>query len=227
MTPLPTIPADEAQAYLQDLMLNNADCRLPCWWGITPGVTEWEEARHFLQSFVSSIYHGGTYPEAYNVNYGIVQAGYFHGAANYYVRNGTVVSIVVSPTGSYLGYQLDQMLANYGEPDEVSIFTYPYYLSHGQLPFYISVRYIDENTTALFTYEAEIISDNARVCPGYQPIGPRLILGEMQTTSAIQSYSFQPLETATGKSVTDFYQTYRTPDSTICIRTPINSWRWP
>ena len=227
LTPLPTIPADEAQAYLRNLMLNNADCRLPCWWGITPGVTEWEEARQFLQSFASSIYYNESFPEDYNVEYGIVQTGYFFGAADYFVRNGTVISIVVNPIGTYLGYQLNQMLANYGEPDGVSIFTYPDYLSHGQLPFNVILRYAEENMTALYAFESEIIGDNVRSCPGYQPIGPWLFIGELQDPAEVLVYPDQALETATGMNVADFYQTYRTPDSTICLRTPINSWGWP
>ncbi|KAF0107837.1 MAG: hypothetical protein FD146_1468 [Anaerolineaceae bacterium] len=36
-TIIPTLPANEADAWLLDLLANNGHCRLPCLWGITPG----------------------------------------------------------------------------------------------------------------------------------------------------------------------------------------------
>ncbi len=34
-----TLPTGEAQKMVQELLENNAGCRLPCWWGIVPGKT--------------------------------------------------------------------------------------------------------------------------------------------------------------------------------------------
>jgi hypothetical protein len=38
-TLVPTLTADQEQALVLDLLQNNAGCRLPCWWGFTPGKT--------------------------------------------------------------------------------------------------------------------------------------------------------------------------------------------
>lgn len=38
----------ERETLLRDLMENNAGCSLPCWWGITPGKTIWQEAERFF-----------------------------------------------------------------------------------------------------------------------------------------------------------------------------------
>ncbi len=51
-TPLPTLTSKEAQERVHELLLNNAGCEFPCWWGIIPGKTNWPEAYHFLASFV-------------------------------------------------------------------------------------------------------------------------------------------------------------------------------
>jgi hypothetical protein len=40
-TPLPAVPPATADAIVEDLLKNNAGCRLPCWWGVVPGETQW------------------------------------------------------------------------------------------------------------------------------------------------------------------------------------------
>jgi hypothetical protein len=225
LTPFPTIQPDEIQVFLRNLMINNGGCRLPCWWGITPAITSWEGARQFLESFESKIFHNESLPDSYSVEYGISKEGDYFGAAWYYVRNGTVISIVVSPLGTDTGYQLNQMLDNYGVPDEISIFTYPYYLSHGQLPFIVILRYLDEKVIAYYEFRGDIIGDNVLACLGKAIVGPSLIIGESQDPVGLFNIEDQSLETATGKSVTDFFQTYRTADNTFCLRTPVNMWK--
>jgi hypothetical protein len=62
---------EEEDAFLLDMLADNANCELPCWWGITPGVTPWQEAQ---QTFLS-----------YGKNIGIRQrfAGYRDEGGNY------------------------------------------------------------------------------------------------------------------------------------------------
>jgi len=43
-TPLPTLDTDDAQMRVLRLLEDNADCQFPCWWGILPGKTLWENA---------------------------------------------------------------------------------------------------------------------------------------------------------------------------------------
>lgn len=46
--PTPTLNPSERQLYLTEHLPTNNDCALPCWLGITPGKTTWQEARIFL-----------------------------------------------------------------------------------------------------------------------------------------------------------------------------------
>jgi hypothetical protein len=50
-TLFPTLPAEEMDETIQALIATNGGCFLPCWWGITPGVTSWDDANHFLLQF--------------------------------------------------------------------------------------------------------------------------------------------------------------------------------
>jgi len=49
----PTWPVDEAMAMVINLMRTNGDCKLPCWWGITPGETNSQEVVTFFERFRS------------------------------------------------------------------------------------------------------------------------------------------------------------------------------
>jgi hypothetical protein len=44
----PTLPVSEAFARISELFHTNANCQLPCWWGITPGQTKWADAQRIL-----------------------------------------------------------------------------------------------------------------------------------------------------------------------------------
>jgi hypothetical protein len=54
---LPTLSADDAHARLRALMDNSENCLLPCWLGITPGKSTWQEANTHLLSFSSIAVH--------------------------------------------------------------------------------------------------------------------------------------------------------------------------
>jgi hypothetical protein len=43
-TLIPTLPADDANRALLELLTDNGGCRLPCFWGITPGKNSFQEA---------------------------------------------------------------------------------------------------------------------------------------------------------------------------------------
>lgn len=46
---------EERLTFTQELFRTNAGCKLPCWWGITPGVTPWSEVDGFLRYMGESI----------------------------------------------------------------------------------------------------------------------------------------------------------------------------
>jgi hypothetical protein len=57
MTPVPTstlhptLSAEGAYELVLQLLEDNSNCQLPCWWGITPSVTRSQDAISFLNSF--------------------------------------------------------------------------------------------------------------------------------------------------------------------------------
>jgi hypothetical protein len=47
---IPTLSADEARMVMLDWLQNNGGCRLPCIWGLTPGVTDTQTRREHLRA---------------------------------------------------------------------------------------------------------------------------------------------------------------------------------
>ena len=48
-TPFPTLSLTDGMRILPILIIGNLDCLLPCWGGVTPGKTNWQEAKQLLQ----------------------------------------------------------------------------------------------------------------------------------------------------------------------------------
>jgi hypothetical protein len=48
-SPMLTLNQSERQLYLEERLPTNNGCKLPCWLGITPGKTTWQEAQSFIQ----------------------------------------------------------------------------------------------------------------------------------------------------------------------------------
>jgi hypothetical protein len=60
-TPIPTMLSDEAHTLVREYLKNGSDCRLPCWLGITPGVTkllDLHEKLIMLSSIATEAYDG-------------------------------------------------------------------------------------------------------------------------------------------------------------------------
>jgi hypothetical protein len=55
-TPLPTIAVEEQENYIKEFLETNTDCRLPCWWGVTPGKTSWQETESLLRHLGATIF---------------------------------------------------------------------------------------------------------------------------------------------------------------------------
>ncbi len=54
LTAIPTLSVEQARVRLLELLANNSGCHLPCFWGITPGKSTYQEVRTILMP-VSSI----------------------------------------------------------------------------------------------------------------------------------------------------------------------------
>lgn len=233
-TLLPTLTADDAKRLVRKLLDDNAGCQLPCWWGITPGKTTWAEARHFLESF--SVYIGETglvrvpLPSPYS------NATYMdHG---YSVKNGIIDIIYIYNYNLAPKYFLPKFLETYGQPSEIWMQTFSQE-EIGQQNFTFSLFYLDkgiliEYSTTTPTEDVSV-NDKLKACL-HGADSPFIYLWSPE----ISKISFQdakqkfldttnlpgpkPLLEATGMDVKTFYETFKNPDTDVCLETPKNLW---
>jgi hypothetical protein len=235
-TPQPTLNSREAQKLLSNLLKDNGGCKLPCFWGITPGETTWQEANNFLETFTS--FSVRDFPDGIRwieplipfprEKYGTIRHSYrFH--------NGVVESIQAYNSDLAPVFYLTNFLITYGPPSEVWIRTQAIE-EQGSQPFEVALFYPEQGI--LMDYSGgnlTTVGADLRNCLGSELDSPFIFLWDvsekMSFDQAIkgllnESYDdpFLPLEEAAGMDAKTFYESFRTPGNNACIVTPKNLW---
>lgn len=132
-TPLSTYSYEERRQIVMDLYQNNP-CGLPCWWGISPGKTDWREAWQFLGRFAinyqpwETLLQESQYLPGY-INFRVyLDVPNSPDKANYLALNDLWFIINVNTfkvdyidvnVGNIADYTFPILLARYGKPEEI------------------------------------------------------------------------------------------------------------
>ena len=212
-----------------ELLRNNKDCELPCFWGITPGITSWQFAEQFLSSFAeridqgptsTSIKNGTEYSSAVFAVHNTIPEYSDDVLSSYFVTNGMVDQIIVAPRGTERLYMLHQLLNQYGLPSDVLLFLSD--VSPAGKPWFIFyIFYVERGITAIYEDEAHFDGDIFEACA--EEIGPTLILipPGSKALDGMKKEAFNmpripSINDFPGKSVEFFYETMKSPNA--CLR---------
>jgi hypothetical protein len=243
-TPLPILLGTEKEERLLDLYRNNSGCDFPCWWGIVPGKTTWDQARHIIAPFADEIGEGFLIPEPIFGQKGRVTAFFTRYSLPYSVDVGSVgffitedpIFLISIYGGTELSYQLNQLLAKYGPPEEVWVQGWPY--NDDRIPHYaLLVLYPSKGIMARYDGDASLDrrpKDTMLLCPGEQ--GPKIKLWEPGREDAKElkqslieyendtwaALPFLPLAKATEMDIDAFYQQMLDPEA--CLTIPVKIW---
>jgi hypothetical protein len=235
------LSSDERERRILELILNNGNCNLPCWWGIVPGETTFADARNFLRQFNPYPYLKEETPNKQFVNYLIPVPASISSAHGIDVNLDVVDEIVriVSTEGieSAAFFSIQNMLSAYGEPSEVWIHTYRSYLG-GVPPVDVLLFYPDQGILARYSTELSEINkskDSATICLDRSPTltlwspEDRISFEQAQDYARLDYKEYgKPLlhlEEATVLSIEEFYD-YRTKER-VCIPTKLSLWPEP
>lgn len=227
-TLLPTLPVEEAMERIAELEATNGGCEYPCFWGITPGVTSFQQARRILEPLSEQV------DEAY----------YQEGVFEFYLLGDQDIAdheanITIEPSGAIvesIRYHNDLLLSDvlqlFGPPEEVYFyFSTPwiaepgYWLVMDYSTIGVQVSFYDE-------YGAEYVTvDNyvhVQICGRYVGLG--------STAFSFWATDYPPLETqddvtfgndkavnirdGLGMTPQEFYDLYADPNSTNCLIDP-------
>jgi hypothetical protein len=226
------------------LLQDNAGCRLPCWWGYTPGETTWDSAYPFLLSLdnIADIEDVDAKIGRYRIA-AEIPADNLELRQIYKIKDGVVNLIWVagfelSPSTSKSTFlqrhSLPQILQTYGQPDQILIQTYA---STPEPPnifrlmlFYrqgIFLNYEVEIPTPLKPEPLRACFEESRVVmwlwnPAYYHSVEDLINSVNLSRDIIEPAL--SLEEATGINIETFVEIATASNHPICLETPQNLW---
>jgi hypothetical protein len=243
-TPLPTLEHEEKEAMLKQLIQENRGCRLPCWWGFTPGEAQWDMVQKFMQPLLSVRLSSSKGSIAVYVARASGPAGRENLFQRYVVEDGIVTEIesITSPEqyGSaqvfietWRPYLLPGLFATYGKPEEVRLLVFGPGPDPG-IVYYLLVSYLDQGFLAYYRGEGSPAGQNFRLCPSKS----KLILlmwhpGEYHSLeeAIVQpnpdfhpAADHRPIQDVTNMSADDFFDTFNTGNANTCFETPEELW---
>jgi len=227
---LTPMPQPQLLGTLVSLFETNGGCRFPCWWGITPGQTTWEQALEILG------------PISYNmVLYPLHKIVSIRGRGpldvdvlrqDYSVNDDQIITLIETRLAiKDNAYLLTEMVARYGSPTEIVLGTWSQIVGDKTTSYYA----LFEDQGFLITYDTKtIIKDEAvEVCP-FMNQGGYLVMWDINSGSFFDwvlktAYIFSSgksrhalLGEVTDLSVDDFIDIYQQPDG--CFDTPRSIW---
>lgn len=218
-------------------METNGGCSLPCWWGITPGITTLSEARSFILPMVTDC---GCSTDEWGINDAIELSFLVPGEHSVegsirmivHFSEGILQTIKIDES-NWFEYRISEVLENYGLPDEIWVHTIPdfpgpkppislflFYQEQGILLYYYS---LDDDITVLEHTLKGCFSLGAGGIYLWSPKENLSIkeVGELfgQTIITYEGYDpILPLEEIINESVEDFYDHYKgISDEKICL----------
>lgn len=245
VTPLPTLSRNEHESRILELLSDNGGCKLPCWWGILPGVTAWDEAWQILsplgpEPYVSIASTKEYLPGTQIVSLSIPVSESISASQSIHITLrivNTVQTISIYPTERSDNFRLSRFLLNYGSPSEIWIHTYRSYLG-GVPPADILLFYPEQGILARYSTELTQINesqDTANICLDSTPHLTLWTPDEIINFDEIQNLAWLdykkydkpllPLEQAADLTLEQFYN-LRTQDN-ICIATKLSLWPEP
>jgi hypothetical protein len=237
MTLVPSLSRSEAKKEVVDLLEDNSGCALPCFWGITPGLTQRQELESKLHMFDSL---GGVSGIKFSEDDLDVRVFLSTGASNNRqdkIRHIRVIFEVYQdyPKGEYQvnpfyerGYypSLPAVLSEYGAPQNVYIML-DLGKEQGMEDLYLLfLDYSDKGWVAIYLMPALCDKDSCRGCPVRASV--ILDLWEPSDDEMASEYGFAgktgnvfTLNEATSMSIDKFYDTYKNPQNSMCLKTPL------
>ncbi len=221
------------------LLQDNGGCNLPCWWGISPGVTTWAAAEELIAPLAfrveASAFGAPPGTVMYSAQFPPPPEGLDALAQNYYVR-ASVVALIWSFPGNVPEYTLTNLVSRLGSPTDILVRTIaePY---QGALPAYLVLTYPNLGVAAMYTAEARLEGGLIHACDFRRPILWLWDPTEQIDLSVIahqfpagylppdELALYRPIKQVTDQSAPEFVSALRASDAEACLETLPANWR--
>jgi hypothetical protein len=240
LTPTHTLLTDEQiQAWFLENMITS-ECDLPCWLGITPGVSTWDTTKERLAPYVSQI-------SELELTGKLGASVIFHFSTNEMpdtvifldvsIKKNVVTSMSISGFEE-IGYKLPELLSILGIPGQVWVDGYSVYPNYsGPRTMTLYLYYPDRNFEAHFTALPTVPEGTAEdsIWQNCMSYGPNLYIletdenrsfDEVALSLGTPQYPVLPVSVALDMSVQTFYEVYKDASDPICFKTQVELWHW-
>ena len=214
LTPLPTIDIDELAIKFEILLATNGHCRLPCFWGITPGITSTAELHQFAQQFPTDLVDIEN--SLYRIYYVTSKTGDTSFSVSFFIRDGLVQSIDPGGDTAKDYVTLPKLLNDYGMPTGVLIGPPEFDDELSMLVLYEDQQFMGKYL--LFPNEL----DNSLYC--YDPQSSPYDLNTWAPDRKWQSFvrndeqSYKPLGDVSNYDISSFRETLRNNNRALCMK---------
>jgi len=236
-TNISKLPREDQENIIYDLFMDNGGCQLPCWWGITPGRTTWDDARiileplnlpeqaylyHRINDFASFIVpvKEGMHPHLYQTSFTLL------------VENSIVQSLYFFDDNLAVVLDYESFIIQMGVPDDMRVFTHSG--ENGEhVPATVAFFYPDAGVLVEYQFPAVVDSEITRICMNFGDGGRPFVwlwdgdLGwSYEDVDKIWDLPLEnaPLEEVTSTDVTTIYQKIISDKGDACLETPIDFW---
>jgi hypothetical protein len=232
ITPHPTLSPSEVTQFIDKLASTDEICLLPCWGGIIPGETNWNDVQSFLESFAKVRRHSPSSPKGFAVDVPLPDR---------YPDDLLWLSIFLDEkdTVKYIrGWRynlfVDQLFRTYGKPEQIHLYILGVLPSDNVEEFTFLFSY--RSRGFFLTYTGKTLNQSfLEICPSSIIEGPYFWLWDPQDNEAMNTIvnsgpdyyfygdwpQYQEIAIATKGEVTVdlFYEMYST-SSSMCFRVP-------
>jgi hypothetical protein len=236
-----TLDSTATTQQIEQLLAEAGNCRLPCWWGITPGTTPWPDAQRILMPIASKIEESDFGVPAdtliYTANFRspVDEEDRLYLAQNYLVEKDIVERVSVRATNSGY-YSIAEILNSYGSPSEVLIRTFRDQ-REGLRPFYIVFWYPKLGFVAIYASNGFVV-DNGKTIEACWKYGPELTIWAPSDNFTFADLArpnisqippddieaYRPWSYATTEGLVDFIAAAHDMNHTPCLRTRVELW---
>ena len=248
-TLLPPLSVAQAEVRIIELLQNNGDCRLPCFWGFVTAETQKDKILSFLNS-LDSIWQNGLIIPRNDSTIQILLNADLSGDPTTTVKSMTVYMsafrVRESAEGIYHDnvynnpsfpdyiqyYTLSELLSNYGPPALESGFlsVWDPWMPEGGRTFFLSTwttRIQGGGSPSLCLWRK--MRNSIWVCPSQAFTtldlwSPEDTFTAQRLTRWMQDFLFLGIEEAMSMSVEEFYNQFKSPADTTCLETPKEVW---
>lgn len=248
----PTLSTGKRQDYIFNFLTNNSSCKLPCWMGIVPGMTEWSEAKGFFEFLGARTSYAHTLSDN-SIFHGIggldIEDHQMFNDMDLWEQEGMIQALLIHSVSYrdlayyyqfWKKYSPENILKSYGSPTRVTFFVFRY-LNSRTYSARLFIYY--DRLKLLAIYESSTITSTEkgkevlRICPTWKDAlwKPEIQMYMLSGNNPMSVEDFfvkisdpnqltgTPIKEGAGISVEEFYRLF-TSDEAACFDTPIELW---